>query len=208
MQRQVQRFEFGDTVRHRKRPEWGVGTVTSVKDGPAGKGQTLGVRFPNAGMKTLNTMAAAIEPAEPSGNGAAAEGSPIDAWDESHRDGWLSGIAEQKIDEQMTSLPMESRDPFTSLKNRIAFTMALYRFDKSGKGLVDWAVAQTSLDDPLSRFTRQELEMKFDRWVSERDAHLSRLLHEARQERLPIDDLMGDAPTPVIDIVRRHINSR
>ncbi|MED6307236.1 MAG: hypothetical protein VX563_04455, partial [Planctomycetota bacterium] len=59
--------------------------------------------------------------------------------------------------------------------------------------LVDWAVAQTGLDDPLARFNRNQLEEFFRQWSRGRDEQLRTLMQEARRNREPVDDLMKQA---------------
>ena len=171
-------FKYGDRIRHLKRPEWGVGSVMKVEDvrtnGVAV--QSLTVRFPSHGIKRLtseaqveaisSTDANGVEPPLHGSNGAAAAWKQIDDGD------WLAPVAQRKIQEVMTALPEEASDPFNSITQRLIFTLNLYRFDKSGRGLIDWAVAQCGLDDPLSRFSRQDLEQLFDRWMTVREAHL------------------------------------
>lgn len=194
-------FKFGDHVRHAKRPEWGVGLIIKTED-TAVNGQPqqrITVRFPNAGLKRLMSGHALLqrvdEQAETevavNGNGAAAG---FQQWDRLTDSDWLSPVAQRKVQEMMTTLPEEIRDPFNGLGKQLAATLSLYRFDKSGRGLIDWAVAQSGLDDPLSRFTRQELEQLFDRWTRERDNHLEKLLASARDEPEIVRDVVRNAP--------------
>jgi hypothetical protein len=203
----MHQFEFGDRVRHQKRPEWGVGSVVkaeqvTVEGQPT---QRLSIRFPNAGIKTLSTLHAELErlegevtePITENGQGGIAD------LDRLGEEGWLGPVVKRKIEEVMTTLPEQARDPFRGLRARLEFTLQLYRFDRSGRGLVDWAVAQSGLEDPLSRFTRQELEQKFDRWAFERDNHLRRLLAEARSEAPTVDAVMRSAPPAARAAVQR-----
>jgi hypothetical protein len=202
------RFAFGDQVRHRERPEWGVGSVVRVEDvrlnGEAS--QRLSVRFTNAGVKTLNSSAAGLERVEATDDGEDEAGDgehPVGVWDRVREAGWLAPVAERKIEEAMVQLPPESRDMFLPLRDRLAAALSLFRFDRTGRGLIDWAVAQTGLDDPLTRFNRHELEQYFDRWTAERDGHLGRLLQEAATEPNLVDELLSDAPEPARAAVRR-----
>lgn len=212
-----QKFEFGDRVSHAKRPEWGIGSVVKAEmvtiDGAPC--QRVSVRFPNAGIKTLLTSQAELEivaaPA-PDGNGngngsLAMENHPIDVWRAMDEKGWLEPLAKRKIEETMLSLPLEARDPFNSLRSRLAFTADLYRFDRTGGKLLDWAVAQSGLDDPLTRFTRHDLEKFFDRWSQERESQLLRLLQEARTEAAMVRQVFATAPATARDAVRR-LNAR
>jgi hypothetical protein len=73
---------------------------------------------------------------------------------------------------------------------------------------VDWAVAQTGLDDPLSRFSRQELEQHFSRYVTERDAHLGRLLAETRNDMPTINAALENTPPAALDAARRILGAR
>ena len=247
-----QQFAYGDRVRHLRRPEWGVGTITKVEDaaikpssvGPSSAGLSpfgrppsarsssarpssgggvgggaggasggaggshrtlrLSIRFPNAGMKNLISDQAELEKVDgnvdPYLNGESAN---VAAWDKIGEGGWLNGVAERKIKEQMISLPQDLRDPFNSLAKRLSMMLGLYRFDRSGSGLLDWAVAQSGLDDPLSRFTRQDLEQFFDRWAFEREAHLNKLLQEARHEPAALSQAVKNAPASAVEMVRR-----
>lgn len=209
-------FVSGDRVRHNGRPEWGIGTIVKAEQLPLnGKpSQRLSIRFPNAGIKTIVTGIAPLELA----NGDAdpyesSNGSSVQAWDKMKEADWLAPVASRKIEEAMISLPADARDGFNSLQKRLTVTMALYRFDRSSKGLMDWAVAQTGLDDPLSRFSRQELEQKFERWAYERDSHLAKLLQEAKTaaaggEGNLIAAALKSAPATAQDTVRRLIATR
>lgn len=202
-----QTFEFGDRVRHRARPEWGIGSVVKVEEARVDGTRTrrLSIRFPNAGLKTLSAAHADIErlDAEVETDAASNGQRPLDALDRMKESGWLGNVAERKIEEVMTALPEAARDPFRTLRDRLAFSLALYRFDRSGRGLIDWAVAQSGLEDPLSRFNRHELEQHFDRWAFERDNHLRRLVEEARRDGGFPDDLLSAAPKAARDAVRK-----
>jgi len=200
-------FEFGDQVRHPERPEWGVGTVSKVEVTPVGgtPTQRITVRFPNAGIKVLNDTAArlerVVEESVVVASGHSTES--IDAIDRMREDDLLAPVASRKLTELMTAIPEPCRDPFRSLEDRIRSTLGLYRFDDGGKGLIDWAVMQTGLDDPLARFNRHELEEHFRRWSYEREQHLRKLLHEAREHALDLKTIVADSPANVGTLVQR-----
>ena len=199
-----QRFAFGERIRHRLRPEWGVGNVTKVADvtenGVAC--QRLSVRFPNAGVKTLLTAHAPLERVEAavtSGEGGlladvGERGSRLEHWAALPESDWLAPVAQRKIAEVMADVPEAARDPFRSVEQRLRSTLDLFKYERSGAGLIDWAVAQSGLADPLGRFNRHELEQYFDRWCAERDTHLGRLLQEAREQRCDVTALLRTAP--------------
>ena len=191
-------FEFGDEVRHGARPEWGSGSIIKVEstcvDGEPD--QRVTVRFTAHGMKTFIASKAPLERVNDSSPLAAVaeQSSTIDAWDRMGTQDGLGDLASRKIEEVMTSLPESCRDPFRSLEARLTTTIDLFRFDESGRGLIEWAVAQTRLDDPLSRFNRHELESHFKRWACQRDQHLVSLLQEFGRPTAAIQSSIDAAP--------------
>ncbi len=208
-----ERFEFGDRVRHTARPEWGVGSVVKTEDLPVKNGtsaQRVSVRFSGAGIKVMSTAHATLERVveEAVGEQGGDDPGSLRIWDEIEEADWLAPLVRRKIDEAMSSLPSEATDPFRALRDRIAFTLGLYRFDRTSRPLIDWAVAQTGLTDPLSRFSRHELEQYFDRWAFVRDAHLGRLLQEAGGGQFQIEELLAKAPPTAVAAVRRLASVR
>ena len=210
-------FSMGDRVRHAAKPEWGVGTVTKVEQLPTNgqASQRLSVRFPNGGTKTILTSHADLRRVnENDFDPFADDANNVKVWGKVDEGDWLSSVAKRKVEEAMICLPPDVKDPFNSLSRRLNLMLALYRFDRSGRGLIDWSVAQSGLDDPLSRFTRQELEQKFDRWCHERDQHLAKLLQESRSasvgnnDQSVLQNALKDAPPSAVDAVRRLMNGR
>jgi hypothetical protein len=187
-------LSFGDRVRHAGRPEWGIGTIVKIEPVPVNghSTQRLSIRFPNAGIKTLIAENAELQRVQDTSDPLAesADAPAARAWDRMNTDDWLSPVAQRKVIEALISIPADVRDPFISLQRRLYLTFRLYRFDKSGKGLMDWAVAQTGLDDPLSRFSRQELEQHFARFATDRDQHLQRLVQEIRGDMSVINAVL------------------
>ena len=205
------RFQFGDSVRHPRCPEWGIGSVVKAEEMVANgsSSQRLSVRFSNAGLKQFNTAVAELEIISATTTGTIP--SRFDSMRDFQRmseSEWLAPLAQKKIQEIMLSLPEEARDVFTSLKQRLDFTLRLYRFDRSGRGIIDWAVAQSGLEDPLSRFTRHELEVMFDRWGQERQAHLGRLIHDARNDPRMLEQAIKDALPDAQKVARRMAAAR
>ena len=94
----------------------------------------------------------------------------------------------------MTALPDRATDPFLPVTRRLQNIYDLYRFNRNGGSLIELAIAQSGLDDPMSRFNRHELEQFFDRWSWERDRVLARTIDEGRKEGFTIDALLRDAP--------------
>ena len=200
------KFQFGDSVRHARRPEWGIGAIVKVED-MASNGdasQRLSIRFSNAGLKKLNAEKAELEIVNSTSDSAfATQYDSIRELDRMSESEWLAPVAQKKIKEIMVSLPSQTKDVFNSLRYRIEFTLSLYRFDRSGRGLIDWAVAQSGLDDPLSRFNRHVLEELFDRWAHERDVCLGKMLMEARKQPAMLESMMVDVLPAAREAVSR-----
>ena len=209
-------FEFGDRVRLQRRPEWGVGSVVKVEAAMLNgtRSQSVSVRFANQGIKVLNTAVAEIELVSHEHVEALADAKahPMVQWHKISENDWLAPIAQRKIQEVMVSLPENVRDAFCSIKQRLKQTLDLFRFERTGGSLIEWAIAQSGLDDPLSRFTRQELELLFDRWMTYRQDHLLKMLQEASQDiefsRDEIDSLVSAAPLSAQEAVRQVTTKR
>lgn len=199
------RFEFGDRLRHPGRPEWGVGTVTRVEETESDgqRAQRVSIRFPGAGLKTILTSHATLEHAEAEATADAGENEDVREWAAVGDAEWLAPVAEKKLEEAMIGLPAAVRDPFVTPRERLARTLRLYKFEPSGHSLIEWATAQSGLADPLSRFSRQELEAFFARWAPERDAHLSRVLQDDPEARDHVSELLRDAGPAARAAVKR-----
>ena len=205
-------FGFGDRVVHAGKPEWGVGVVSSAQnlsqDGKAC--QRLTIRFERAGLKTLSTAVANIRPADQADAPArqvaseASAGSP-----EAGGNSWLDDLEAGNPAEVMARLPEACTDPFQSIGNRVRATLGLFRFSASGGSLLDWAAAQTGMKDPLSRFSRHELEEFFARFKTNRDAHLRQLATEAlKKDPGCLRDAAKNAPASGVDMLRCFLVKR
>jgi hypothetical protein len=169
----------GDLVIHASCPEWGVGVVRQAGPGEHGE-QRLRVRFERAGLRTLSTRFARLRPAT--------EPSSADA------DTFPARSAPDVIDNQMMRLPEGATDPFASLATRMQATLDLYRYTPEGASLLEWASAQTGLRDPLSKYTRHELEAHFDRFRHVLDGHAQKLAGEmSRQSPADLAKLIAAA---------------
>lgn len=201
-------FSFGDRVRHRAKPEWGTGTVSRVEWQTNGstRHQRLTVRFENAGIKTLSTAKARLERMPDSESSLVSIEVPVsmEQIDRMIAQDGLSELAQRRLRQLMERLPEDVQDPFRSGEARLKDILALFRFTRTGRGLIDWAVAQTQLKDPLSRFNRHELEQYFDRWASIRDAYLLRLLGEVELSGHIRQALIAHCPPAARELVRHH----
>jgi len=184
-------YQVGERLRHRKRPEWGVGTITRIEPVRMGTrtDQRLWIRFSNAGSKAVLASVGELDRIVPDG-----DGHTLADREARHEGGWLGEIARRRPEDAMTELPPEASDPFLALRKRLDFTFGLYRFEPVGGKLLDWAIAQTGLEDPLARFSRHELEQFFQRWAFNRDQHLARLVGESRGEPGVLQAATASAP--------------
>jgi hypothetical protein len=181
----VKTFSFGDKVVHSGRPEWGTGTVAkALPDTHEGKVcQRLEIRFERVGLKTLSTGIATLIPAEDAPALLAQQVSdplsgsrPGDA-----PSAGLGPTNDRAVRELMTRLPDTLGDPFLPIRARLDIGIKLYRYNEHGGSLLDWAAAQSGLKDPMTRFSRHELEDLFRRWAMSRDEALKKLVFEAKK---------------------------
>lgn len=204
-------WSFGDRVLHAQRPEWGTGVVTNAASAQheGQPCQMLTVRFDRAGLKTLSTAFALLLPATESAIAQAATAGAAGASDASggSPDPFAAPRASGGVEqakEALQRVPESARDPFVSLPGRIKATFNLYRFGKQGGALLDWAAAQTGLADPLSLFSRHELEQLFDRFAVNRDQHLKKLVLDMKKhDAAELTRLLAEAPAPAQQALRR-----
>lgn len=167
-------YHRGDRVRHAVRPEWGEGVVEQAAVAPGDSGaQRLVVSFANHGRVTINTAFASIVPANGSANDNTGQG-------------WLDRVAATgnggATPKQLSDLPDGCTDPFASLTKRLKATLDLYRFERTPLALMEWAVAQTGLTDPLSEHSRHDLEQNFLTFERQRESQLIALVKDAKRQ--------------------------
>jgi hypothetical protein len=201
-------FKKGDKVRHRRSPEWGTGVIsrTEMLNREGGMDMRLWVRFPSVGEKVL---LASIAPLDHVTDGGAAEALDFHSRPsvaeaaQSTGGGWLAEISKSKPEDVMTAVPLEATDPFVPAPRRLANALALYRFDGSGVKLIEWAVAQSGLDDPMTRYNRQELEAQWKRWLFNLDNAVLKILQELRRDQASIQAALAKAPPLAKKVVPR-----
>lgn len=183
-------FAAGDVVRHLRRPEWGPGAIQRVESIPGGRGassrndQRLWIRFPNAGLKTLLASVAELERVSRADGGLVENDATLASREMNGETGWLAQISKKKPADAMSEIPAQASDPFIPPNKRLEFVLGLYRFDTQ-RNLIDWAIAQSGLGDPLTRFSRHELEEQFRLWSMDRDAALGKLLADPELRGMP-----------------------
>lgn len=198
-------FERLDRVRHAGRPEWGVGIVqrAEVTEHEGRRVQRLTIDFEHQGRAVINTALAPILPAE--------QPLPLATLPSRSKanTGWLGDLDDRNCPgSSLTALPDEVDDPFTTPIRRLKATLALYRFNDSPHGLIDWAVAQTGLSDPLSEYSRHDLEQAFRKFAQARETHL-RLLVDTMRRKGQMDQVRAaaqEAPTEAQAAIRRAMH--
>ena len=162
---------------HPRRPEWGAGTVKSALP-ITHEGQTaqrLTVDFANRGRVVINTAIATLTP--PGSTQTMTQTAATSK-------GWLDQLESQNNGKQneLWDLPDALSDPFTTDAQQLDATLETYRYSTQPRALMDWAVAQTGLDDPLTKYTRPELEQAFPRYARDRDHHLLALVRKLKKQ--------------------------
>lgn len=185
-------FHVGDSVLHPARPEWGPGRVleTATDHGSNGPAQRLTVRFAQSGVRTISTAYVALQRAD------ANLGTDTDA----------PGGSPEGLDR----LPEHATNPLAPLADRLAATLALYRYANDGPGLIAWASTMTGQADPLSTRTRHELENAFTAWSHRRERHLRSLVPLASREltAATLAPIIANAPPEAREALRRIHRSR
>jgi hypothetical protein len=177
-------FSKGDNVLHVKRPEWGPGVVDDVTpiDHEGQQAQKLIVRFANRGKVTLNTAIAELVQKDPNATMATSPPTSRPATKESG--GWLGSLTKTDPAKTLYSLPDQMSDPFIGISKRLEATLDSYKYSADPRNprlLLDWACGQTGMADPLSTYSRQELEQAFPRFARDRDNHLLDLVKQLKR---------------------------
>lgn len=120
--------------------------------------------------------------------------------------GWLDELERVRPADRLVTLPEDVTDPFSSPIERLRRTLQLYRFTGVGASLIDWAVMQTGLRDPLSELNRHELEDHFRSFRRLLDEHLRNAAREADQAdaRAAAELVQKAAPEARTVLARRH----
>jgi hypothetical protein len=171
----VTEWKLGDRLLHAGMPEWGIGEVRSTEaiTHNGQRAQRVTVRFDRVGVKVLSTAFADLRPAS---------GPVMNPEPGENADPAAAAMDRAEAEALLVQVPDNATDPFRARKARFETTLGLYRFSASGGSLLDWAAAQTGLKDPLTRFSRHELERAFERFRVNLDNHLKKLAYELKKE--------------------------
>jgi hypothetical protein len=181
---------------HPRRPEWGQGVVDqAVATTHEGKAvQRLVVKFANRGSVTINTGVATLVRKDATvamsttttssfaGSIKAGSSSPEVSSEDQRGGGWLASLGNGPSATELHRLPEAMTDPFASLQQRLTATLESYRYSTEARSLIDWGCAQTGLNDPLSKYTRSDLEQAFPRFARDRDHHLNDLVRTLKKQ--------------------------
>jgi hypothetical protein len=179
------RFQPGDQVVHLRRPEWGSGVVRDARPvrHEGRDAQRLTIEFANHGRVVINT---AIAPIALKGKRETMTRttSTLTPRGGSQGTGWLDQLerASGGSKHELWDLPGPLTDPFEPLHRRLQATLDTYKFSTEPRSLIEWAVVQTGLDDPLTKYTRSELEHAFPRFARDRDEHLRNLVRQIKRK--------------------------
>lgn len=177
-------FCRGDLVIHPRRPEWGEGVIdqavaVTYEGKPA---QRLIVKFANQGLVTINTGVAPLLRKDATITMSTTTTNSSSTSLRSTGNGWLGSLAPQPSAAELSRLPDAMTDPFASVGKRLQATLDSYRFSAEPRSLIEWGIAQTGLSDPLSKYTRHELEQAFPRFARDRDNHLHELVRLIKRQ--------------------------
>lgn len=184
---QTRHFQHGDVVIHKARPDWGSGVVRQAQQTELanGTGQRLVVDFVHRGRVTIHTRFAPLvhataAHAETTAN-EQSTGKDMTTQTTRNGQGWLETLERRQSGDRLMQLPEEMTDPFASLYRRLTATLDSFRYTREPRSLIEWAVAQTGMGDPLSAYTRSELEHAFPYYCGVRDQHLRELVRTAKR---------------------------
>jgi len=204
-------YKPGDTIVHTGRPAWGTGRIRKTHatqhDGVAA--QRLEVDFADHGRVTLDTAFAPIRPAptpaganrdtpSPKDHDMTASGSTLSG----NGGGWLADLESRanggKQTHELWDLPDALSDPFIPDEARLKATLDTYQYSTEARSLIEWAISQTGLDDPLSKYNRTELEQAFPRFARDRDNHLKELVRQFKREgkQRMVEQVRNKCPLP------------
>jgi len=156
---------MGQAVQNPARPDWGTGRVVSVAR--AGAAERVTVDFPVVGRKTL-----LIPPGRLTTPGAEPQ----------RESGWLDRLAGAGSDQRLRQLPESVLQVLGTPRQRLAAVLPWYVFDGSPDSLCRWARTLVGAADPLSLWSRDELEAAFSLFCRERDAQVRMLAALLKQQ--------------------------
>lgn len=180
----------GAKVKNAARPEWGIGTVLRVQRIQTGGQpvQRVSIQFA-VGHRTLVVPPAHL----------------VAPYEEPQREsGWLAGLSKSTLDDRLRTLPESVTQVFGSLRDRLLAVLPLYTLGEDSPTLLRWACAQTGVSDPLSHWTRDELLVAFQKFCSQRDAHLRTVAAQlkVKEGAHSLQEVIAAEPEPAQQAIR------
>ena len=183
-------FKVGDKVAHPKKPEWGTGVVVHAQpathEGIAA--QRLRVDFANKRNTTINTAIAPLVSGDqinqsftppPKGLG---QDMSMSTNTSKPGAGWLDELEGANGGKrELWDIPDACDDAFSSDEQQLDACLDTFKYNTDPGPLFQWAVVQTRLDDPLTKYTRVELEQAFPRYARDRDNRLFELVRQMKR---------------------------
>ncbi len=188
----------GTEVVSTTRPEWGTGRVLKVVP-TQHQGQAahrVQVHFDISGTRWLM-----IPPAKLKSPQAEVE----------REIGWLESVGGMTVDDRLKTLSPEVTEVLGDMRKRLAAVVPLYALSDDPKVLQRWAIDQTGVRDPLGHWTRDELQIAFRHFCTERDSHLKNLLAHLKMKEGPdavrafLEALPGPLRAAIDDVLGRVI---
>ncbi len=174
-------FAIGDKALNPARPDWGVGTVTSVSAHVANgkQGQRLTIRFDGAGLKTVST--AIIDLTTP----------PVAS----------TGVTVADL----TALPASVLDTAAPLARRLTSATEWYRFRRGDRQALDWAIQKLAIADPLSVLSREQLHEAREGFFRSLDHMIADLARDlGRKDPEALATLRDTAPPAAQPFIQQH----
>ncbi len=174
--------------------------------------QRLIVDFPNKGRVTINTAIASLQAKEGNttmsssttfptrgfksastrnfddlSNGSGSGANSGGGSGGTSGGGWLDRLAGNNNGHmsELWAMPASFNDVFASWGDRLKAVLATYRYGtdpRHARNILDWACEQTGLADPLTKYSRSELEHAFPRYIRDRDNYLFDMCRTLKRE--------------------------
>lgn len=140
------------------RPEWGVGEVLRVSQTRVNREIIfrVSVHFPSGHRTLLMPPARLVEPFP----------------EKERQAGWLDSLGKNTLDGKLRALPEELQFFLGTPGQRFSEVAKLFEWDDRPESLVRWARRQSLASDPLTLWTRDELQAAFDEFCAKRDTYL------------------------------------
>jgi hypothetical protein len=188
----------GQTVRSATRPDWGNGKVLQVKpiqnDGQSA--HRVQVHFERTGLRWIIAPPARLVSPTAEPERAA---------------GWIEQMGKSSLDDRLRAIPAEVVDMLGTPRQRLAALVPLFAVTNEPRSLMRWAIDQTGVTDPLSHWSRDELQIALADFCVDRDSHfrnvaaLIQIKEGPEALRAVIDEVPADIRAAIKEAMSRVI---